>query len=137
MKAEPRATLWGRRGTFLSVLILAFGAAVSAATLALLFSSVKASLGVFPGWFNAFLLFLLLTRLAALYGIWRLKRLAVYLLAALELLEASVGLFVISASLTLTASLALLQRAAGVILVLLVLAAVWFLAIRPRWKEFS
>ncbi len=123
--------LRGQRGLFLPVLIIAFGVAVLAATFALILDkNLLVSLGPLPRWFNAFLLALLAARLAALYGIWDLRRVAVFGLLGLEIVELCTGLFVFASGLGLP------QRLLGGIPLFLVLASVWYIALRPKWRLF-
>ncbi len=119
------------RGLFLSILIIIFGLAVSAASILLIADTdIRQYLGTLPGWFSLFVAGLLVARLAALYGIWNFKRIGVYALLVLECIEVGMGVFVFTGVLTL-AQRALASPA------ILILAGIWFLALRPKWKMFT
>ena len=118
----------GQRGNFLSILLGVTAAAVTLASIALIFDrDIQNDLGVLPGWFGAFVVFLLFARLIALWGIWNLRRWGVYSFVLLECLELSMGLFVFTALLTP------LRTLVGV-LTLVVLLAIYFLALKPKWQ---
>ena len=129
--AKP-AQARGSRGSFLSVLIVAFASAISLATAGLLFSrDLRGALGYLPGWFDPFLVVFLLARLITLGLIWNLRRWGVVLFLLLECLEVAMGLFVFTSVLTfpLRALIALPSFA--------VLLVIWFLALRPKWRAFT
>ncbi len=115
----------------MSGLIMVFGLAVTFATVFLILDpGVLKSFGTVPGWFNAFLIVLLVGRWIALYAMWSFKRWGVFLLLLLECAELSYGLFIFTGVLTLPVRLLAL-------LLFLVILAVWFLAIRPKWRLFT
>ncbi len=119
-----------QRGKFLTGWIVFFGSAVFLASFLLVFDpGLKTSLGDLPGWFNSFVIGLLIGRLIALAAIWNFRRWGVYLLFALECLELAMGLFVFSGA--LNSSRLLLGVPSFVILI-----AIWILALRPKWPEF-
>ncbi|MGE5221807.1 MAG: hypothetical protein ACM3PY_05180 [Omnitrophica WOR_2 bacterium] len=121
-----------QRGKFLSGLILVFGLAITLATLALIFiQDLVRALGSFPDWFNLFLVAFLLARLIALYMIWNFKRWGVYALFLLECLEVAMGLFVF------TTAFPFPIRFIVAIPSFLILIAIWFLALRPKWQLFT
>ena len=125
-------SLLARRGLFLSILIPAFGVSIFLATLLLIFDpGLLASLGSLPAWFNAFLVVFLLVRLAALLGIWYVRRLAVFSLLALEIVELCMGLFVFTSVLTFP------QRLLIGGLMFVVLSLVWLIPLRLRWHSFA
>ena len=116
------------RGIFLSALVLFFASAISLATLALIANrGIERALGHFSGWFNAFLVIFLLARLLALSAIWRLKQWGVYVFLGLECLEVAMGLFVF------TSVFAFGLRLVTAVPTLLIVLAIWYLALRPRW----
>ncbi len=118
-----------QRGKFLSALILLNGSAITLATMALVISAdMRRALGYLPDWFSPFLVIFLLARLAALFAIWGLKRWGVLAFLLLECSEVAMGLFVFSGVLTFP------LRALLAVPSFLALAAVWFLALRPRWQ---
>jgi hypothetical protein len=120
------------RGMFLSGLILFFASAISLATLALIASpGIDRAFGHFPDWFNAFLVIFLLARLLALSAIWRLKRWGVYAFLGLECLEVAMGLFVFASA------FAFGLRLVTAVPTVLILFAIWYLALRPRWAAFA
>ncbi len=120
-----------QRGKFLSVLIVLNASAITFASLALIFSpDLVRVLGPFPDWFNPFVGVLLLGRLIALAAIWSFRRWGVYLFFLLECLEASMGLFVF------TSVLAFPVRFIIAVPSLLVLLAIWYLALRTQWPAF-
>lgn len=124
MQAKP--------GRFLSGLILIFGAAITFATLVLVFRpDIERMLGDFPNWFNPFLVIFLVARLTALTAIWNMKRWGVYAFFLLECLEVSLGLFVFTSSLTFP-----LRFVIAVPLFLVVLG-IWYLALRNKWQAFA
>ncbi len=119
------------RGPFLTALLLVMGAAMTLASLALIFiPALPRAFGSMPDWFNAFVAGLLLARLVALAAIWYFKRWGAYLLALLESLEMSMGLFVFTSVLTFP------LRLIGLVAFVLVIA-VWVLALRPKWQAFT
>lgn len=119
-----------QRGKFLTGLIIFFGSAVFLASLVLVFdTSLKTSFGDLPAWFNSFVIALLLGRLIALAAIWNFRRWGVYLLFALECLELTMGLFVLSRALNFTRFLIGVPS-------FVILIAIWILALRPKWPVF-
>ncbi len=125
-------SLSARRGSFLSILVCAFGGAVFAASLVLVLDrNVSTLLSPLPRWFNGYVLALLVVRVAALVGVWNLKRLALYVLLAMEIVEITMGLFVFTSFLTFG------QRLAFGAPAFLVLLGIWCIAVRPRWASFT
>ncbi len=121
-----------QRGTFLSVLIVAFAAAISLVTVAFIFiPGIEVKLGSLPDWFNLFLVPFLLVRLVALYAIWKWKKWGVYLLLLMECTEVGLGLFVFTGVLTFAV------RLAGALPSFLLLLAVWYLALKDKWQAFA
>lgn len=121
-----------QRGKFLSGLIVAFAAAISVVTLALIFDqALVTALGSLPDWFNPFLVAFLIARLAALSAIWNLKRWGVYAFFGLECLEVALGLFVFTAVLTFPLRLIVALPS------FFVLLAIWFVALRRKWPVFT
>ena len=121
-----------QKGVFLSSLIVIFGLAISFATVFLILDQdFRNSLGYLPGWFSIFLIVFLLARWIALYAIWDLRRWGVYVLLLLECLEPTMGLFVFTGVLTLP------LRAFVAVPSFLVVLAIWFLALRPKWQLFK
>lgn len=126
MQAQPQ------RGKFLSGLILIFALAISVATLGLIFvPAVVRALGSLPDWFNPFLVVFLVARLIALAAVWKMRRWGVYALFLLECVEVAMGLFVFTLVLTFP------LRLAGAVPSFLILLAIWFLALRRKWPEFT
>ncbi len=119
---------------FLGILIVVNGLAITIATaLLVLDPGLRDAFGSFPGWFSAFLVVFLLARLIALYAIWNFKRWGVYAFLLLECLEVAMGSFVFTGAMpAFPAPL----RALMAVTALLVLFAIWFLALRPRWRDF-
>ncbi len=118
-----------QRGAFLSILLGVNAIAISLATIALVVDrDIQSKLGVLPDWFSAFVVVLTLARLVALWGIWNLRRWGVYTFFLLECMEVSMGLFVFTSVLTFPV------RALIAIPSLLVLLAIYFLALKPKWQ---
>jgi hypothetical protein len=121
-----------QKGTFLTSLIVIFGIAITFASVILLFDQgARQSLGNLPGWFNLFVIGLLVGRWIALYAIWDLRRWGVYVLLVLEIMEISFGLFVYAGDMPLPARIFV-----GVPMFLAVLV-IWYLALRPKWQLFA
>ncbi len=117
---------------FLSVLIIANAAAISLATVGLLISrDLRGALGPLPGWFDPYVVALLLARLIALGSVWNLRRWGVVLFLAAECVEVGMGLFAFTAVLTFP------LRALVALPALFVLLAIWFLALRSKWQAFT
>jgi hypothetical protein len=135
MPASPHdkpAQAHGPRGKFLSVLIVANASALLLATAGLLFSrDLRGVLGFLPGWFDPFLVVLLLARLIALGLIWNLRRSGVVLYLLLECLEVAMGLFVFTSVFTFPFRSILALPSFFVLLI------IWFLALRSKWQEFT
>ncbi len=126
------ASLSVRRGLFLSVLVPAFGAAILAASVALILNQgLGTSVGYRPSWFTIYVVALLVVRLGALFAIWNLRRLGVYSLLALEIVEVSMGVSVLASGLTY------LQRLAAAVPAFLVLFVLWYIPLRARWHSFT
>ncbi len=120
-----------RRGTYLTYLILIFAAAISFATLLLILSpSLERSLGYLPVWFDPFLMIFLLLRLIALFAIWNWRRWGVYAFFLLECLEVALGLFVFTGVFTFTV------RFIVAVPSFLILLAIWYFALKAKWKQF-
>ncbi len=120
------------RGMFLSSLTVIFAVAITFASVILIFDQgFPRALGSLPGWFNLYVAGLLLARLIALYAIWVLKRWGVFALFALECVEFAGGLFVFTGVLSPS-----LRLSIGVPLFLVVLL-IWYLALRPKWQQFT
>ncbi len=121
-----------QRGLLLSSLIVFFGAAISLATILLIFDqNIRDSIGGFPSWFTLYLVVTLLMRLIALYAIWNLRRLGVYGFLLLECLEVSMGIFIF------TGVLPRYNHAASALPLLLIISVVWYLALKPQWYRFK
>ena len=119
----------GQRGIFLSILLIVNAVAITLASIVLLFDrDIQNELGVLPNWFGAYVIGLLLARLFALWGIWNLRRWAVFVYFLLEVVEVAVGLFVFTAFLT-----SLMRFVIGVPS-FLALIAIYILALRPKWQ---
>ncbi len=122
-------SMQAQRGTFLSVLVGVNAIAIMLASIALVVDrDITSIIGVVPDWFNAYVVILLLARLAALWQIWELKRWGVYAYFLLECVEVSMGLFVFTSFLTFP-----LRILMGLPL-FLVLIAIYFLALKPKWQ---
>lgn len=92
---------------------------------------IERALGYFPDWFNLFLVAFLLARLTALSLIWNLRRWGVYLFFLLECMEVAMGLFVFTSVLTFPLRVILAVPS------FLILLAIWFLALKPKWQAFT
>ncbi len=120
-----------QRGAFLSILLGVNAAAITLESIALIaVQDIQNIVGVIPDWFNPYVVGLLLARLFALWGIWNWRRWAVYLFFLLECVELGMGLFVFTAFLTP------LRALAGVT-AFLILLAIYFLALKPKWQLFK
>ncbi len=120
-----------QRGTFLSILLVVNAAAISLASIALVADrDIPSSLGIQVEWFTPYVLGLLLARLVALWGIWTLNRWGVYTYLLLECVEVGMGLFVFTSFMTFPV------RALIGIPSLLILLAIYFLALKPKWQLF-
>ncbi len=120
----------GQRGTFLSVLLVVNAAAITLASIALVVDrDIQNAIGGLPAWFDTFVIALLLARLVALWGIWSWSRWGVYAYLLLECIELGMGLFVFTAFLTPL-------RALGGTSTFLVLLAIYYLALKPKWQLF-
>ncbi len=118
----------GERGIFLSLLIGVNAIAISLAAIVLVVNrDIQSSLGIQQDWFGPFVIILTLTRLIALWGIWILRRWGVYAYFLLECVEVSMGLFVFTSVMTFPV------RALVAIPSILVLFAIYFLALKPKW----
>ena len=105
--------------------------AITVASLGLIFSrDLERALGPFPDWFNPFLVVFLLARLITLAAIWNFRRWGVYLFFLLECLEPAMGLFVFTSVLTFPLRLMAVPS-------VLILFAIWYLALRPHWQAFT
>ena len=121
-----------QRGTFLSILLGVNAAAIILVTIAFVVDrDIQSSLGILQDWFSTFVVVLTLARLIALWGIWNLKRWGVYTYFLLECVEVSTGLFVFTSDLTFPV------RALGAVPAFLVLLAIYFLALKPKWQLFK
>lgn len=124
--------MYAKLGRFLSLLILIFAAAITLATLVLVFRrDIAGMLGNFPNWFNPFLVIFLLVRLIALFAIWNMKRWGVVAFLLLECLEVALGLFVFTSVFTFP------FRFLVAIPTFLVIIAIWYLALKNKWKAFT
>ncbi len=120
------------RGTFLSVLLGVNAIAITLASIALAVDrDISSIIGVVPDWFSAYVFVLLLARLAALEQIWGLKRVGVYAYFLLECVEVSMGLFVF------TSFLAFPLRILIGLPAFLILLAIYFLALKPKWPSLT
>lgn len=121
-----------QRGTFLSLLIAVNAIAIALVTIAFVVDrDIQSSLGIQQDWFSAFVVVLTLARLIALWGIWNLNRWGVYTYFLLECVEVGMGLFVFTSVFTFPV------RALGAIPSVLVLFAIYFLALKPKWHLFK
>ena len=119
-----------QRGAFLSILLAVNAVAITFATIVLVFDrDIQTSLGALPDWFSAFVIVLLLTRLVALWEIWNWRRWAVYAYFLLESVEVGMGLFVFTAIWTFPMRL-------GAVPLFLVLVAIYYAALKPKWQWF-
>ncbi len=121
-----------QRGTFLSILLGVNAAAITLASFALIADrDIQNIVGVIPDWFSPYVAGLLLARLFALWGIWNWRRWAVYLFFLLECVEVGMGLFVF------TSFWIFPLRALVGVPSFLVLLAIYFLALKPKWQLFK
>ncbi len=121
-----------QKGLFLSGLIIIFGVAVTLASILLIFdNNLRATLGHFPGWFSTYVALLLLGRLISLSAIWNEKRWGVYALFLFECVEVGVGNIFFTGVLSITLRLIIGIPA------LIVVFAVWYLALRRKWYLFT
>lgn len=121
-----------QKGTFLSALIVSFGLAIITASVFLIIDrGMRNALGILPGWFNFYVIILLLARLIALISIWNYKRWGVYILFLLECVEVSFGLFVFTNFQTL------FLRAFIGVPSFFVLILIWYLGLRSKWELFT
>lgn len=120
-----------QRGLFLTAVIALSALAITAASLGLILSpELRVRLGFLPSWFNPYVALLLIGRLAALSGIWNWRRWGAYLFLLLEGVEVAMGLFVFTWFLTFALRLAVGLPSFAIVL------AIWYLAIRRKWKAF-
>ena len=120
-----------QRGTILSILLVVNATAIVLATIVLVVDrDIQSSLGIQQDWFSTFVVVLTLARLIALWAIWNLKRWGVYTYFLLECVEVGTGLFVFTSVLTFPA------RALIAVPSLLILFAIYILALKPKWQLF-
>ncbi len=126
MQAQPQ------RGKLLSGLILLNASAILVATLGLIFvPGIERALGSLPDWFNPFAAVLLAARLIALAAVWKMRRWGVYAFFLLECVEVAMGLFIFTLVLTFPLRLTIALPS------FLILLAIWFLALRRKWPQFT
>lgn len=122
-----------KRGAFLPILLGVNATAITLASIALVVDhrDIQNFMGPLPDWFNLYVVGLLLARMIALWGIWNWRRWAVYTYFLLEGVEVGMGLFYFTAFLTFQV------RALIGIPSFLILLAIYFLALKPRWQLFK